>query len=109
MAIKVVNQFTEDLDKVAGQIRKLDGEYLIVNHSFKAGEAVSGHVHESNEWVILPPKARPNDQCEITIGDESEIITLGPMVKVICIPAKKEHSFRAITAIPYIVLRDGFN
>lgn len=109
MAIRVEDSFTRNTERVAKNIRKPDQEYLIVDHQLEVGEVIPEGVHASNEWVLLSPEAGIDVQCEITIDGETEIVILKATVKGVFIPAGKKHSLKAITAISYTVLRDGFS
>ena len=109
MAIKIEDSFIRSAERVARSIRKQDDEYLIVDHQLEAGEVVPEGIHASNEWIILQPKVGPDDQCEITVGGETEIVKLGATVKCVFVPAGERHSLRAITAVSYTIQRDGFS
>jgi hypothetical protein len=105
--IKIVDFPSKVLGDVAKHIRKLDKEYLFVDHFLEAEEKINEDVHKSNEWIIFPTGS---GSCEITVEGESAVIELNEEVtKVVAIYAGKKHSLVAETNISYTVLRDGFD
>lgn len=97
----------KDLGEAASSLRKVEKEYVIVDHKLVSGEKIPKDVHQSKEWIILH---KGFGKCIIEIDKCRKVFVSSPEhVIAILVPVGAEHSLEALSDISYTVLRDGFN
>lgn len=99
MKIKIFS----DAGKALMSIAKKDKDHVFIHHSLKKDEVVANDVHtQANEWIVIS-----KGSFKVRVGEKIEVVKLsGFETMVIYVPKGKEHAFKALSKISYLVLRD---
>ncbi len=93
----------ENLRNALDDVLDEDKDYVLIRHTFPAGEAVGEHFHPNvNEYLLFD-----SGSFEVTVDFEKKMIDALPGVSVIHFPKGYIHGLRCLSDMSYYVLRDG--